>query len=159
MVKIINVKILNWMYRMYDGLDDDLIICNFVVVSIVMDMVCVLLKEGVKDFYFYIFNCLELIYVICYILGVRFQKVFKIEMIRGGDNIFIFIIYECFIILKNFLLVFVILSLLINYLIVLILFIGLSILCNIQVFWCFLGFINRLFLCVLEWLNLIVGKI
>lgn len=35
-----------------------------------MDMVKILSWEGVKDFYFYILNCVEMSYVICYMLGV-----------------------------------------------------------------------------------------
>lgn len=55
---------------MFDGLDDDVEICKLVGVNIVMDMVKILSCEGVKDFYFYMFNCVEMSYVICYMLGV-----------------------------------------------------------------------------------------
>ena len=71
MAKITNVKIPNWMYRMYDGLDDDPTTRNLVAASIAMDMVRVLSKEGVKDFHFYTLNRSELTYAICHTLGVR----------------------------------------------------------------------------------------
>lgn len=56
---------------MFEGLDDDVEICKLVGVNIVMDMVKILSCEGVKDFYFYMLNCVEMSYVICYMLGVR----------------------------------------------------------------------------------------
>ena len=71
MAKITNVKIPNWMYRMYDGLDYDPTTRNLVAASIAMDMVRVLSKEGVKDFHFYTLNRSELTYAICHTLGVR----------------------------------------------------------------------------------------
>lgn len=57
---------------MFDGLDDDVEIRKLVGANIVMDMVKILSREGVKDFYFYTFNRVEMSYAICYTLGVRF---------------------------------------------------------------------------------------
>ncbi len=71
MAKITNVKIPNWMQKMYQGLDDDQTTRNLVGASIAMDMVKILSKEGVKDFHFYTLNRSELSYAICHTLGVR----------------------------------------------------------------------------------------
>ncbi len=66
-----NVRVPNWMQRMYDGLDNDPATRNLVGASIAMDMVKVLSREGVKDFHFYTLNRAELSYAICHTLGVR----------------------------------------------------------------------------------------
>ncbi|MGL5101972.1 MAG: methylenetetrahydrofolate reductase [Plesiomonas sp.] len=66
-----NVRVPQWMHRMYAGLDDDPATRNLVGASIAMDMVKVLSREGVKDFHFYTLNRAELSYAICHTLGVR----------------------------------------------------------------------------------------
>ncbi len=71
MADFTNVKIPNWMHKMYEGLDNDPTTRNLVAASIAMDMVRVLSKEGVKDFHFYTLNRAELSYAICHTLGVR----------------------------------------------------------------------------------------
>lgn len=71
MAKVTNVKIPNWMQKMYQGLDEDQTTRNLVAASIAIDMVKILSKEGVKDFHFYTLNRAELTYAICHILGVR----------------------------------------------------------------------------------------
>ena len=71
MAKVTNVKIPAWLAKMYEGLDDDQTTRNLVAASIAMDMVKVLLREGVKDFHFYTLNRRELTYAICHTLGIR----------------------------------------------------------------------------------------
>lgn len=71
MAAITNVKIPNWLGKMYEGLDDDQTTRNLVAASVAMDMVRVLAKEGVSDFHFYTLNRSELTYAICHTLGVR----------------------------------------------------------------------------------------
>lgn len=71
MAKVTNVKIPNWLARMYDGLDDDQGTRNLVAASIAIDMVKILSREGVKDFHFYTLNRSELTYAICHTLGIR----------------------------------------------------------------------------------------
>ena len=71
MAKVTNVKIPAWLAKMYEGLDDDQTTRNLVAASIAMDMVKVLLREGVKDFHFYTLNRSELTYAICHTLGIR----------------------------------------------------------------------------------------
>ncbi|MFC0323294.1 methylenetetrahydrofolate reductase [Gallibacterium melopsittaci] len=71
MAKITNVKIPSWMYKLYDGLEQDQTTRNLIGASIAIDMVKILSKEGVKDFHFYTLNRSELTYAICHTLGVR----------------------------------------------------------------------------------------
>ncbi|SUU97023.1 methylenetetrahydrofolate reductase [Avibacterium paragallinarum] len=71
MAAITNVKILAWLAKMYEGLDDDPTTRNLVAASVAIDMVRVLSREGVKDFHFYTLNRSELTYAICHTLGVR----------------------------------------------------------------------------------------
>lgn len=71
MAAITNVKIPNWLGKMYEGLDDDQTTRNLVAASVAMDMVRVLAREGVSDFHFYTLNRSELTYAICHTLGVR----------------------------------------------------------------------------------------
>ena len=66
-----NVKVPNWLSRMYEGLDDDLTTRNMVAAAIAMEQVKILQREGVKDFHFYTLNRSELTYAICHTLGVR----------------------------------------------------------------------------------------
>lgn len=66
-----NVRVPNWMKAMFSGLDKDLETRQMVGVSIAMDMVRILSREGVKDFHFYTLNRAELTYAICHTLGVR----------------------------------------------------------------------------------------
>lgn len=66
-----NVHVPDWMYKMYDGLEDDPSTRSLVGASIAMDQVKVLRSEGVNDFHFYTLNRSELTYAICHTLGVR----------------------------------------------------------------------------------------
>lgn len=71
MAAITNVKIPNWLYKQYEGLENDQTTRNLLGASIAMDMVKILAKEGVKDFHFYTLNRSELTYAICHTLGIR----------------------------------------------------------------------------------------
>ena len=66
-----NVRVPQWMSKMFEGLDDDPETRKMVGASIAMDMVKILSREGVKDFHFYTLNRAELSYAICHTLGVR----------------------------------------------------------------------------------------
>lgn len=69
--KLCNVKVPNWMHKLYEGTDNDPTTRNLIGASIAMDMVKVLSEEGVKDFHFYTLNRSELSYAICHTLGLR----------------------------------------------------------------------------------------
>ncbi|MBQ1783941.1 MAG: methylenetetrahydrofolate reductase [Gammaproteobacteria bacterium] len=66
-----NVKVPNWLSRMYEGLDEDLTTRNMVAAAIAMEQVKILQREGVKDFHFYTLNRADLSYALCHTLGVR----------------------------------------------------------------------------------------
>lgn len=65
------VKIPNWMYTIFNGLDHDLETQKMIGVSIAIDMVKILIKEGVRNFHFYTLNRADLTYTICHVLGMR----------------------------------------------------------------------------------------
>lgn len=69
--KMTQVRIPSWMQKQFEGLDDDAVTRQMVGVSIAIDMVRVLGREGVKDFHFYTLNRAELTYALCHTLGVR----------------------------------------------------------------------------------------
>lgn len=62
--------IFEWVVCWFVGLQNDLEICKFVGVVIVCEQVMDLVDCGIIDFYFYIMNCVDLIYVICYMFGM-----------------------------------------------------------------------------------------
>jgi methylenetetrahydrofolate reductase (NADPH) len=69
-----NVRVPQWMHKMYEGLDDDQTTRNLLGASVAIDMVKILSNEGVKDFHFYTLNRADLTYAICHTMGVRPQK-------------------------------------------------------------------------------------
>jgi methylenetetrahydrofolate reductase (NADPH) len=69
-----NVNVPQWMYNLYDGLDEDPTTRSLVGASTAIEMVKVLQKEGVKNFHFYTLNRSELSYAICHTLGIRPDK-------------------------------------------------------------------------------------
>ncbi|XBC38231.1 MAG: methylenetetrahydrofolate reductase [Buchnera aphidicola (Floraphis choui)] len=69
--KMSNVVIPNWIYHMFDGLEDDYETIKIIGASIAMDIVKVLYKEGVRKFHFYTLNKSELVIPICRVLGIR----------------------------------------------------------------------------------------
>ncbi|MBK4764883.1 MAG: methylenetetrahydrofolate reductase [Pantoea sp. Brub] len=69
-VKMTNISIPNWIYEIFNGLDNHEI-CKIIGVNIAMEMVKILFNEGVKHFHFYTLNKFEMSYAIYYILGVK----------------------------------------------------------------------------------------
>ncbi|XOD70149.1 MAG: methylenetetrahydrofolate reductase [Sodalis sp. (in: enterobacteria)] len=68
---VTNVKLPHWMTIMFDGLDHDLETRKMMGASIAIEMVKILIQEGVKSFHFYTLNRAELTYAVCHTLGVR----------------------------------------------------------------------------------------
>lgn len=67
-----NVHLPQWLHKTFEGVDpNDQTTRNLLGANIAMNMVKVLVKEGVKDFHFYTLNRCELSYAICHMLGVR----------------------------------------------------------------------------------------
>ncbi|MXP51448.1 methylenetetrahydrofolate reductase [Pantoea sp. SoEX] len=69
--KISKVNIPLWMYKLFNGLDNDIETCKMIGTHIAMNMVEKLSKEGVTDFHFYTLNKYEMSYSICHILGIK----------------------------------------------------------------------------------------
>lgn len=70
-VSFTNVKIPNWMFVIFEGLDHDLETQKMIGISIAIDMIKILTKEGVKNFHFYTLNRAEMTYTICHTLGIK----------------------------------------------------------------------------------------
>lgn len=72
-ISFTNTKIPHWMYVMFDGLDQDTETQKLLGISIAIDMIKILIKEGVKHFHFYTLNRSDLTYAICHALGIKTQ--------------------------------------------------------------------------------------
>ncbi|ADV33971.1 5,10-methylenetetrahydrofolate reductase [Candidatus Blochmanniella vafra str. BVAF] len=68
------VKVPNWMCIIFDGLDQDLDTQKMLGVFIAIDMVKILVKEGVRNFHFYTLNRSDLTYAVCHALGVKNKR-------------------------------------------------------------------------------------
>lgn len=68
---ITNVNIPEWMHRIFLGLDNDLQTSKIVGTNIAIDMIKILIREGVENFHFYTLNCAELSYAICHMMGIK----------------------------------------------------------------------------------------
>ncbi|MXP67921.1 methylenetetrahydrofolate reductase [Pantoea sp. Aalb] len=68
---ITNVRIPKWIKTMFQGLDEDLETRKMIGINIVMDMIKILSREGLKDFHFYTLNRADMSYAICHMLGLR----------------------------------------------------------------------------------------
>ncbi|MBN2751789.1 MAG: methylenetetrahydrofolate reductase [NAD(P)H] [Rhodospirillaceae bacterium] len=60
-----------WMYRAFDGLDDDPDTRRLVAATQAYEQVQALAEDGIRDFHFYTLNRADLTFAICHLLGVR----------------------------------------------------------------------------------------
>lgn len=67
---ITNVKIPDWTFELFHGLDNDLITQRNIGFSIIIDMIKTLSYEGVKNFHFYTLNQSDIVYTACHMLGL-----------------------------------------------------------------------------------------
>lgn len=67
--KMTNVEIPYWMFEIFNELTDDIITQKIIGASIIIDIIKVLYKEGVKNFHFYTLNQSDIIYSICRLFG------------------------------------------------------------------------------------------
>jgi methylenetetrahydrofolate reductase (NADPH) len=65
------VDIPDWMYKVYDGLQDDAVTSRLIASHIAIEQVKLLVKEGISNFHFYTLNRADLTYAICHSLGKR----------------------------------------------------------------------------------------
>jgi len=71
MSRRIGVAIPDWLFNLFDGLDEDVGTRQLVAASVATEMCARLAEEGFSDFHFYTLNRAELVYAICRVLGVR----------------------------------------------------------------------------------------
>ncbi|AOE50051.1 methylenetetrahydrofolate reductase [Kangiella sediminilitoris] len=69
--KFTQVDIPEWMFKVYEGLQDDPETSRLIASHIAIEQVKLLVKEGVEDFHFYTLNRADLTYAICHSLGKR----------------------------------------------------------------------------------------
>ncbi len=62
-----------WMYRAFDGLQDDAETRKLVASTIAYEQVQALAEDGIEDFHFYTLNRADLTFAICHLLGIRPQ--------------------------------------------------------------------------------------
>ncbi len=63
-----------WLAHRFEGLDDDPATRQLVAAAVAAEQVLDLVDRGVKDFHFYTMNRADLVYAICYLLGMRPAK-------------------------------------------------------------------------------------
>ncbi len=61
----------DWLANRFDGLDDDLETRKLVATSVAAEQVTELVDQGISEFHFYTLNRANLVYAICYLLGLR----------------------------------------------------------------------------------------
>lgn len=69
--KFTQVDIPDWMFKVYEGLQNDPETSRLIASHIAIEQVKLLVKEGVSDFHFYTLNRADLTYAICHSLGKR----------------------------------------------------------------------------------------
>ncbi|WP_159715044.1 methylenetetrahydrofolate reductase [Blochmannia endosymbiont of Camponotus nipponensis] len=70
-VTFTKVKIPDWMYVIFHGLDHDVDTQKMLGTFVAIDMIRILIKEGVRNFHFYTLNRSDLTYAICHTLGTK----------------------------------------------------------------------------------------
>jgi methylenetetrahydrofolate reductase (NADPH) len=65
-----------WLGHRFEGLDDDQETRNLVAGAVAAEQVLGLVDKGITEFHFYTLNRADLVYAICYLLGLRPAKAF-----------------------------------------------------------------------------------
>jgi methylenetetrahydrofolate reductase (NADPH) len=60
-----------WFAARFEGLEDDPVTRQLVAAAVTAEQVLDLVDRGVTDFHFYTMNRADLVYAICYLLGLR----------------------------------------------------------------------------------------
>ncbi len=66
----------DWLGHRFDGLDDDQETRHLVAAAVAAEQVLDLADKGINQFHFYTLNRADLVYAICYLLGLRPAKAF-----------------------------------------------------------------------------------
>ena len=74
----------SWLAHRFEGLEDDLATSHLVAAAVATEQVMNLVDEGVKKFHFYTLNRADLVYAICYLLGLRPHNAFENAKLRAA---------------------------------------------------------------------------
>ncbi len=66
----------DWLGHRFEGLDDDQETRHLVAGAAAAEQVLGLVDQGITEFHFYTLNRADLVYAICYLLGLRPAKAF-----------------------------------------------------------------------------------
>jgi methylenetetrahydrofolate reductase (NADPH) len=66
----------DWLGHRFEGLDDDQETRHLVAAAVAAEQVLGLVDQGITEFHFYTLNRADLVYAICYLLGLRPAKAF-----------------------------------------------------------------------------------
>jgi|SRR5579872_3207724 len=70
MTQLCQARLPDWLYKLFDGLDEDPDTRRLVAASVACEMCAELEDRGFTDFHFYTLNRADLVYAICRVLGV-----------------------------------------------------------------------------------------
>ncbi|MEZ5874890.1 MAG: methylenetetrahydrofolate reductase [NAD(P)H] [Hyphomicrobiales bacterium] len=73
------VAVPDWLGHRFEGLDEDQETRNLVAGAVAAEQVLGLVDQGITEFHFYTLNRADLVYAICYLLGLRPAKAFTEE--------------------------------------------------------------------------------
>ncbi|HUO21902.1 MAG TPA: methylenetetrahydrofolate reductase [NAD(P)H] [Caulobacteraceae bacterium] len=71
MTSLCQARLPDWLYRLFDGLDEDPDTRRLIAASVASEMCAELQERGFADVHFYTLNRADLVYAICRVLGVR----------------------------------------------------------------------------------------
>lgn len=74
----------SWLAHRFEGLEDDPATGHLVAAAVATEQVMNLVDEGVKKFHFYTLNRADLVYAICYLLGLRPHNAFENPKLRAA---------------------------------------------------------------------------
>jgi methylenetetrahydrofolate reductase (NADPH) len=70
MTRLCQARLPDWLYRLFDGLDEDPDTRRLIAASVASEMCAELQERGFEDVHFYTLNRADLVYAICRVLGV-----------------------------------------------------------------------------------------
>lgn len=73
----------DWLGRRFEGLEDDQETRHLVAAVVAAEQVLGLVDQGITEFHFYTLNRADLVYAICYLLGLRPAKAFADEKVAS----------------------------------------------------------------------------
>jgi methylenetetrahydrofolate reductase (NADPH) len=75
----------DWLGKRFEGLDQDTETRNLVAAAVAAEQVLGLVDQGITEFHFYTLNRADLVYAICYLLGLRPAKAFAAPKVETAS--------------------------------------------------------------------------